>query len=232
VLDLKKNEKYVAMFRKCDKSKAYLNKMYHSLLDKMNFLILEMRTSEIRTFRNVYVNALAKEILEAENYIYIISGELCSTVWNSSAIIKAISETKAKHIKILCGPEIDLKSTAILKLVAKGRIDLFYSKKRNKKHFVLTEKALFMEKGHRTFDFSDEILMTRKEAGLIISYYKKAFEAKTFFKKRISEENILEKFSPRIFKLDAKENNKEPTLEDISNFKCELGIKSKNALAN
>jgi len=215
---------YIATFRRCDKSKVYLNKMYHSWVDKMNFLILEMKTSAITTFRSVYISALAKEIMEAEEFVYIISGELSSNIWNSNAIVKAINNTKAKHIKILCGPEIDLNSIEVLKLVSSGKIDLYFTRKRYKKHFMLTEKTLFMEKGHRSFDFSDEILMTRRNASLIISYYKKKFEAKILFKKHLQAKDILEKFSPRVFTSDAKDNNKIPDQDKINEFLAEMGI--------
>lgn len=221
---MQNKEEYVAMFRKCDKPKAYLSKMYHSFVDKMNFLILEMRTSEKKTFRSVYINALAKEILEAEDFIYIVSGELSSSIWNSNTIVKAIANTKAKRIKVLCGPDIDLNSIEVLKLVSSGKIELYFSKKRNKKHFMLTEKTLFAEKGHRSFDFSDEILMTRKNAGLIVSYYKKKFEAKILLKKHVRASDILQKFCPRVFKLDAKENNKVPDQLEIKTFLAEIGV--------
>lgn len=212
---MESKEKYVAMFRQCDKSKVYLKKMYHSFMDKMNFLILEMKTSEIKIFRSVYIKALAKEIMEAEDFIHIVSGELSSNIWNSNTVVNAIANTKAKQIKILCGPEIDVNSTEVLKLVSNGRIDLYFSKKRSKKHFMLTEKTLFLEKGHRRFDFSDEILMTRRNASLIISYYKKKFEAKILLKKNVPAKDILHKFSPRIFKLDAKENCEIPDQNKI-----------------
>ncbi len=242
---------YVAKFKKCYKSKKYLKDMYDSWKDKVNFFILEMRTSETKIFRHEYINALAREILRADDFIYIISGELSSNIWNSSEIINAISSTKAKNIKILCGPEIDIKSIGVLKLAAIGKIELYFSKKRNKKHFMLTEKKLFVESGHKTFDFSDEILMTLKDASEIISPYKEKFEKRLIPKKpskyalankilkRFSPrvikldgkenghalaEEILQNFSPRVFETDAKENNREPTEKEIDNFKNKLGI--------
>ncbi len=216
---------YAAKFRICDnRSKLYLNKMYHSFRDKMSFFILEMRTSEIRIFRHEYINALAREILQAEDFIYLISGELSSNIWDSRKIINAISKTNARSIKIICGPEIDLNSIEMLKLVRDGKIDLYFSKKRYKKHFMVTDKTLFLEKGHRKFDFSDEILMTRKDATYMISYYKNKFAAKILLKKHILAEEILQNFSPRVFKRDAKENNKEAAQEEIEDFKRKLGI--------
>ncbi len=88
---------------------------------------------------------------------------------------------------------------------------------------MLTEKTLFAEKGHRSFDFSDEILMTRKNTGLIISYYKKKFEAKILLKKHVQATEILQKFAPRIFKLDAKENNETPDQNEIQTFIAQIG---------
>lgn len=215
---------YEAKFRKCNRPKPYLNKMYNSIRDKMSFFILEMKTSEIRIFRHEYINALAREISQAEDFIYVISGELSSNIWNSSKVINAILKTNAKSIKIICGPEIDLNSIEMLKLVKSGKIDLYFSKKRYKKHFMVTDKTVFLEKGHRSFDFSDEILMTRKDASYMISLYKNKFAAKIMFKKQISVEEILQNFSPRVFKRDAKENNKEPTQEEIDDFIRKLGL--------
>ncbi|MFZ2969832.1 MAG: hypothetical protein WA063_01665 [Minisyncoccia bacterium] len=249
---------YVARFRKCEKPKVYLRDMYESAKDKLNFWILEMRTSETKIFRHEYINALAREILRADDFIYIISGELSSNIWNSSEIINAISSTKAKNIKILCGPQIDIKSIGVLKLAAIGKIELFFSKKRYKKHFLLTEKKLFVESGHKTFDFSDEILMTSKDASEIIFPYKEKFEKRLIQKKpskyalanRILKklsprviklggkeightlvEEILQNFSPRIFETNAKENNRDPTEKEIEKFKKQLEVQL-NPLAN
>ncbi len=195
--------------------------IYSLLLGHEKWFSLEMKPSRENDFYKIFTDELSREIKIAESFIYIVSGELNSRIWNNKKIVRSFLASKAKDIKILCGPEIDIKSIAVIKLIADKKIKIYSSKKRQTIHFVVTDKAVFVEEAHRKFEGVKKISvrrMSEKDIFILENLFKK----KIFMKENIEPEEILKKFNLKIYNSDSKENNRKPTQNEINNFMNEI----------
>ncbi len=98
-----------------------------------------------------YVTELSQFFLDARKFIHVVGGELCSRVWNHDKIIKALETSKATDICFICGPVLDIHNHKLLKLVKEMKIRLIYSSERQKEHFRVTDKGIFIAGFHDAF---------------------------------------------------------------------------------
>lgn len=201
------------------------------LLDRDKWSVIELpdqdkvpRSAEI--FHNTYVEELAKEIARTETFVYIMSGELSSKIWGDPRIMEALLVCKAQTIKILCGPEIDIKSLDVLKLVAMRRIRLYFTDERRTTHFVVTDKAVILEEEHARFTSTKAVYFGRGSKR-IVRFFRGDFAWIILPKSSVDPSTILEKFKPKIFYANAKECNVDPTEEEKKRFLAEIGVKPK-----
>lgn len=165
---------------------------------------------------NEYVLELSKFLLGAEQFIRVVGGELCSKVWSNDIIIKALEKTKAKEICFICGPMIDIKNHGIIELVKNKKIRLFRSSERQKEHYRVTDKGIFIEGYHEAFK-PERSAMFCNNSSIIGSIYNKKFEQ--LYMELYSEQKlemvkakeILDKFQLGIYDSSQMNNYRAPT---------------------
>ena len=82
-----------------------------------------------------HINAVANLIKRSKKYFFSIGGECNSILWQQTLIIEALKEVSEEvKICIACGPEFDIKSIDLARLINLGKITFFRLSHREELH--------------------------------------------------------------------------------------------------
>ena len=163
-----------------------------------------------------YEMILSKIILNANKFIFVVGGELCSRVWNQPGIIEALGKSKAQQINFICGPMFDIKNVNLLKMAKDKKINLWLSKERQKEHYRVTDNGIFIEEDHMSFKPERNAKYCENSHIISAAYLERINNLQlNGFIEKIEIKDILSKFDIQVYDELEKENYRSPSQEEI-----------------